>query len=174
MDEDLATIRPASPADLDAIGEIYAHYVANTATTFELRVPERRDWSARYWTIAETGLPFLVTEMDGRIAGYAYCARWRSRQAYRHTAENSIYLAPRAVGRGLGTALLAELLRVSTVAGVRELIAVIVDTGEPASMRLHRRLGFAEAGRLRRVGHKHGRWLDTVLLQRSLPPDPTA
>ncbi|MFC6016459.1 GNAT family N-acetyltransferase [Plantactinospora solaniradicis] len=171
MDEDLATIRPASPADLDAIGEIYAHYVANTTATFELRAPGRRDWSTRYWAIAETGLPFLVTEVDGRIAGYAYCTRWKSRPAYRHTAENSIYLAPRAVGRGLGTALLAELLRVSTVAGVRELIAVIVDTGEPASMRLHRRLGFAEVGRLRRVGHKHERWLDTVLLQRSLLPE---
>ncbi|MBE1491669.1 GNAT family N-acetyltransferase [Plantactinospora soyae] len=171
MEQDPATIRPATPADLDAVGEIYAHYVMHTTITFELRVPDRHEWSARYRAITETGLPFLVAELDGRIAGYAYCARWKSRPAYRHTAEDSIYLAPWALGRGLGRALLAELLRVSPVAGVRELIAVVADTGEPASLRLHERLGFAEVGRLRRVGYKHDRWLDTVLLQCSLSAD---
>jgi L-amino acid N-acyltransferase YncA len=171
MEQDRPTIRPASPADLAAITEIYTHYVTETTVTFELRAPDRREWSARYWAIAETGLPFLVAEWDGRIAGYAYCARWKARQAYRRTGESSIYVAPWAVGRGLGTALLTELLDVCTAAGIRELVAVVVDTGDPASLRLHQRHGFTEAGRLRRVGYKHDRWLDTVLLQRSLGPD---
>jgi phosphinothricin acetyltransferase len=145
--------------------------VTHTTVTFELRVPDRHEWSVRHRAIVEAGLPFLVTEWDGRIAGYAYCTRWKAREAYRWTAETSIYLAPWAVGRGLGTALLTELLAQCGAAGVRELIAVIADTGDPASMRLHRRHGFTEAGRLRRVGHKHDRWLDTVLLQRSLTSD---
>lgn len=168
MNGSTATIRPASPADLAAISEIYAHYVAHTTVTFELRAPDGRAWSGRYWAIAEAGLPFLVAELDERVAGYAYCAPWKPREAYRQTAEESIYLAPWAVGRGLGAALLAELLTASAAAGIRELIAVIADTGDPSSLTLHRRHGFTEVGRLRRVGFKHGRWLDTVLLQRSL------
>jgi L-amino acid N-acyltransferase YncA len=170
MDTCSTTIRPAWPDDLDAIAVIYRHYVVHTLATFELRAPDRRAWARRYWSIAEAGLPFLVVELGGRVAGYAYCAPWKPREAYRHTAEDSIYLAPWAAGRGLGTALLTDLVSAAGSAGVRELIAVIADTGDPASVTLHHRHGFTEIGRLRRVGFKHGRWLDTVLMQRSLHP----
>jgi hypothetical protein len=104
----------------------------------------------------------------GVVAGYAYCSPWKSRPAYRHTVENSIYVAPWAGRRGAGGLLLAALLDGCVVAGVREVIAVIADTGDPASVQLHTRHGFLPAGRLTRVGFKHGSWLDTVLLQRSL------
>ncbi|MDT7660757.1 MAG: hypothetical protein QOD04_313, partial [Pseudonocardiales bacterium] len=104
----------------------------------------------------------------GVVAGYAYCSPWKSRPAYRHTVENSIYVAPWAGRRGAGGLLLAAPLDGCAVAGVREVIAVIADTGDPASVQLHTRHGFLPAGRLTRVGFKHGSWLDTVLLQRSL------
>ena len=161
-------IRAAWPADLTRVGDIYAHYVATTTATFEVQAPDRQAWSRRFWASAEAGLPFLVAELDGEVAGYALCAPWRSRPAYRRTVESSVYVAPRAVRRGVGTALLEQLLEACSAAGVREVIAVIADTADPASIELHRRHGFVEAGRLRAVGFKHGRWLDTVLLQRSL------
>ena len=102
------------------------------------------------------------------VAGYAYCMQWKSRPAYRHTVEDSIYLAPHAVGRGIGGCLLDALLAGCSDAGVRQVIAVIVDDDADTSLALHRNRGFVDAGRLTSVGFKHGRWLDTVLLQRSL------
>ena len=102
------------------------------------------------------------------VAGYVYCAPWKTRPAYRHTVEDSVYLAPRAVGRGIGGALLDTLLGDCAAAGIREVIAVIVATEDAASLALHRNRGFVDAGRLAAVGFKHGRWLDTLLLQRSL------
>lgn len=162
-------IRQARPADLDAVGAIYAHYVATSTATFELTPPDRQEWVRRFSAIDEHGLPFVVAGLGGGIAGYAYCAPWKSRPAYRHTAEVSVYVAPEAVGQGVGGALLDALLERAAAAGIRELIAVIADTGDPASIALHRRRGFVDAGRLTGVGLKHGRWLDTVLLQRRLP-----
>jgi phosphinothricin acetyltransferase len=162
------TVRPASDADLVTVSEIYARYVSDTVATFELNAPGRDEWSRRFLDITGAGLPFLVAELGQRVVGYAYCAPWKSRAAYRATVENSIYLAPANIGRGIGTALLADLLTSCAGAGVREVIAVIADTGEYSSIAFHRRHGFVEAGRLTGVGFKHGRWLDTVLLQRSL------
>ncbi|GAB3748614.1 GNAT family N-acetyltransferase [Microlunatus parietis] len=162
------SVRDAVPSDLDAVTEIYAHYVERTAATFELTPPNRRDWSQRYWTAAAAGLPFLVAELNGTVAGYAHGARWKPRAAYRRTVEDSVYVAPTATGLGVGGALLAALIKACATADVRELIAVVVDTGDPASLTLHRRHGFREIGRLTAVGFKHGRWWDTVLLQRSL------
>jgi L-amino acid N-acyltransferase YncA len=161
-------IREARAADLDAIHTIYAHYVTTSAATFELTPPDRREWDRRFAAIAEQGLPFLVAGHTDGIDGYAYCAPWRPRPAYRRTAEVSVYVAPAAAGHGVGGALLDALLARAGEAGLRELIAVVADTGDPASMALHRGRGFAEAGRLAGVGRKHGRWLDTVLLQRRL------
>jgi phosphinothricin acetyltransferase len=172
LDDCAARVRPGWPDDLEGVAEIYRHYVVHTAATFELRAPDRRGWSRRYWAVAAAGLPFLVAELGGTIAGYAYCTPWKPREAYRQTAEDSIYLAPWATGRGVGGALLVELLAAASAARVRELIAVIADTGDPASITLHHRHGFAEVGRLSRVGFKHGRWLDTVLMQRGLPACP--
>jgi len=165
---DAATIRPAQPADLPAVGAIYEHYVIGTSATFELDPPDQPAWSHRFRTVAEHGLPFLVAELDGELAGYAYCTPWKPRPAYRGTVEDSIYVAPWAARRGVGTALLEALLHACAPAGVREVIAVIADTGDPASAELHRRHNFVEAGRLTGVGFKHGRRLDTLLFQCSL------
>jgi L-amino acid N-acyltransferase YncA len=162
-------VKSAHQSDLEAIAEIYAHYVTEGTATFELTPPDHQEWARRFSAIVEADLPFLVAEVDGRIAGYAYCGQWKSRPAYRHTVEDSVYLAPWAAGRGIGGLLLDELLVRCTAAGVREMIAVVADTGaHAASLALHRRRGFIDAGRLTKVGFKHGRWLDTILLQRSL------
>ena len=128
----------------------------------------RREWRRRFEAVVGAGLPFLVTERDGVVAGYAYCAPWKTRPAYAGTVEDSVYVSPSAVGQGCGTELMRELLDACRAAGLREVIAVIADTGDPASVELHRRFGFTEAGRLVRVGVKHGRRVDTLLLQRSL------
>ena len=162
------TIRPTSPDDLDAIGEIYAHHVKTGVATFELAPPDQSEWRSRLQTVTASGLPFLTAWLDGEVAGYAYCSPWKTRPAYRHTVEDSIYVAPHAVGRGVGGQLLDTLLAECGRAGIREVIAVIVDADAVASVALHRNRGFVEAGRLNSVGFKHGRWLDTLLLQRSL------
>jgi L-amino acid N-acyltransferase YncA len=161
--------RPATAADLPAIAEIYAHYVLGSVASFELEPPAGDEWQRRFAGIAEAELPFLVVERDGRIAGYAYCRPWNPRPAYLGTVEDSIYLAPWATGQGAGSELLTALVAACQAAGVRQMIAVIADSGDPASIALHKKLGFTDAGRLRHVGRKHGRDIDTVLLQRSLP-----
>jgi phosphinothricin acetyltransferase len=160
--------RPAAPSDLTAIAEIYAHYVTGSVATFELDPPDAEEWLRRFASVTGAGLPFLVTERDGAVAGYAYCGPWRTRPAYRATVEDSVYVAPWALGRGCGAELLAALLEACGHIGVREVIAVIADSGDAASIALHRRFGFVDAGRLTRVGHKHDRFVDTVLLQCSL------
>jgi L-amino acid N-acyltransferase YncA len=109
--------------------------------------------------------------VDGHVVGYAYASPWRPKPAYRHTVEDSVYVAPGWSGRGVGSALLGSLLDACARAGVRQVVAVIADTGSDASAALHRRFGFARVGRLTAVGHKHGRWVDTVLMQRSLHRD---
>ncbi|WP_246127696.1 GNAT family N-acetyltransferase [Amycolatopsis rhizosphaerae] len=165
-------MKSASLDDLPGIAEIYAHYVENSTATFELEPPGEAEWNRRFSAIVDAGLPFLVAETSGKLAGYAYCGPWKTRPAYRRTVEDSIYLAPWAVGQGLGGLLFRELLTRSAAAGLREMIAVIVDNGnESASAALHRRHGFTEAGRLTNVGFKHGQWLDTLLMQRSLTPE---
>ena len=187
-----ATVRPATPADLPAVAAIFAHYVETSVVTFEETPPPVADWARKLAGLRDRGLPFLVADtadtdgmggmggMGGAIAGYAYAAPWRPRPAYRHTAENTVYLSPAHTGRGLGRALMTALLGACAAAGVRQLVAVVVDehgaNGDPSttaarpnpSLALHRSLGFAEIGRLTAVGRKHGRWLDTVLLQRPL------
>ena len=160
--------RPTSPNDLDATGEIYAHHVRTGVATFELTPPDRAEWLQRLRDVTELELPFLTATHDGDVAGYAHCAPWKTRPAYRHTVEDSVYLAPHAVGRGVGGRLLNALLEGCARSGIREVIAVIVDDNGAASLALHRNRGFVDAGRLSAVGFKHGRWLDTMLLQRSL------
>lgn len=160
--------RAATAADLPAIADIYAHYVLSSVASFELEPPAADEWQTRIANVAAAGLPFLVVERDGKVAGYAYCLPWKARPAYQGTVEDSIYLAPWATGQGAGSELLGALLDAARAAGVREVIAVIADSGDPSSIALHKKLGFDDAGRLRQVGHKHGRDIDTVLLQRSL------
>jgi L-amino acid N-acyltransferase YncA len=160
-----ARVRPAEADDLTAIAAIFAHYVTSSVITFEESPPTVPQWREQLDLAAGRRLPFLVADVAGTVAGYAYASPWRPRPAYRHTVEDSVYLAPGHRGRGLGRLLLDELLAGCAAAGTRQVIAVIADTGDPASLALHRACGFTDAGRLREVGHKHGRHVDTVLLQ---------
>jgi phosphinothricin acetyltransferase len=163
-------VGPATPADLERVADIFAHYVWNTAVTFEETPPTVADWHRRLDDLAGLGLPFLVARAGGEVAGYAYAAPWRRKPAYRHTVEDSVYLAAGRTGQGLGRRLLGELLTRCGQAGARQVVAVIADAGadSEASIALHRSFGFAHAGRLTGVGRKHGRWIDTVLMQRDL------
>jgi L-amino acid N-acyltransferase YncA len=163
-------VRAATRTDLEAVAEIFTHYVLNSTATFELSPPTVPQWRRKLAELGELGLPFLVAEVDGEIAGYAYAAPWRPKPAYRFTVEDSIYIAPGRTGQGLGDALLAALLDGCAQAGVRQVIAVIADTGSAASTSLHLRHGFQHAGRLTEVGYKNGQWLDTALMQRTMPP----
>ncbi|TDE09475.1 GNAT family N-acetyltransferase [Jiangella asiatica] len=163
-----ATVRAAGVSDLDAVAAIFTHYVLHSVATFENVPPTVADWERKLSDLAARGLPFLVADLDDTVAGYAYAAPWRPKPAYQHTVENTIYLDPRFTGRGVGRTLLTALLERCADAGVRQVVAVIADSGSAASERLHRALGFDDAGRLTDVGHKHGRWIDTLLLQRPL------
>jgi L-amino acid N-acyltransferase YncA len=163
-----ALVRTAAPADLGQITAMYAHYVATSVATFETDAPPVAYWRQRLDDLADRNLPFLVAEADDVVVGYSFASPWRPRPAYRYTAEDSVYVAPGQAGRGIGSALLAALLDRCAEAGVHQVIAVIADTGSDASTALHARFGFTHAGRLTHVGRKHGRWIDTVLMQRTL------
>ncbi len=163
-----AIIGPATPEDLETITDIYAHYVTGSVITFDEVPPSLAEWRTRFEDLTGRGLPFLVARIGDAVVGYAYAAPWRPKPAYRHTLEDSVYLAPGWTGHGLGRALLEALLRGCEEAGARQVVAVIADTGSDASAALHSSLGFVPVGRLSEVGHKHGRWVDTVLMQRAL------
>ena len=160
-------IRSARPDDAAATAAIYAHHVAHGTGSFDTEPRSDTEMASRIAECASRGWPFLVAEMDGRVAGYAYATQFRDRPAYRSTCENSIYLHPDHMGQGLGTQLLDALVKAATDAGFRQMIAV-VGGGEPASVALHLKAGFVEAGRMKSVGRKFGRWLDTVYLQLAL------
>ena len=162
------TLRDASEADAEAIGAIYAHHVLNGLASFEETPPDVSEILRRMKDIWARDLPYLVAEDGGRLQGYAYAGPFRSRPAYRYTAEDSVYLAPGAQGRGIGTALLAEIVTRCQNLGVRRMIAVIGDSGNLGSIALHRKLGFRDAGILPATGFKLGRWVDTVLMERPL------
>jgi phosphinothricin acetyltransferase len=163
-----ALVRAATPDDMGRVAEIYTHYVTGSLVTFDMTPPAAAGWRHKLGELAARGLPFLVAEAGGEVAGYAYASPWKARPAYRHTVEDSIYLAPGWRGHGLGRLLMDALLAACAEAGVRQVIAVIADGGDAASAALHGRSGFTEAGRLTGVGHKHGRWIDTLLMQRDL------
>lgn len=161
-------IRTAWPEDLDSVAEIFAHYVRSTTASLRHTAPTRHDWGHKYWELAGQGMPFLVAQIEDSVLGMAFCAPWRSPEGYRSTGETTVYLAPEAAGRGIGKALLTALVDACRTAGLRELVAVVVDDHNEPSLKLHQNCGYTVAGRLSRVGRKHGRSLDTVLLQRSL------
>ena len=161
----MPTIRPSRDDDIDAITLIYAHHVLHGTGTFEVDPPSVQDMRARRAEVLARGLPWLIAESDNQVSGFAYCNWFKPRPAYRFSAEDSIYLAPHANGQGLGRALLAEL---ATRAGVRKLIAVIGDSGNTGSIGVHRALGFQHVGVLASCGWKFDRWLDVVLMERSL------
>ncbi|GAA1841268.1 GNAT family N-acetyltransferase [Agromyces salentinus] len=162
-------MRDAVPADLPAVREIYNYYVANSTVTFDEDAMTLKEWKAKYAFLQKLGMPFIVAEApSGQLLGYALVAPWKPKRAYRFTVENSIYLGPAAAGKGLGRALLGELIDRSKEAGLKEMIAVIADQGAEASIALHEKFGFVETGRMGRVGYKFDRWLGTIMLQRSL------
>jgi L-amino acid N-acyltransferase YncA len=164
----MPTIRPSRDADLPAITSIYAHHVQHGTGTFELEPPSPADMAGRRAEVLARGLPWLVLEEQSEVLGYAYCNWFKPRPAYRFSAEDSIYLAESARGRGLGQQLLAELSRQAELAGVRKLIAVIGDSGNAGSIGVHRRAGFEHVGIIRSCGWKFGRWLDIVLMEKTL------
>lgn len=161
-------VRAAVADDMARVSAIYAHYVATSVATFEEDPPPPDYWQHRLAELTERDLPFLVAEDADGMLGYSFASPWRPRPAYRFTAEDSVYVAPGQAGRGVGSALLKPLLDQCATAGVRQVIAVIADTGSDASRALHARFGFTEAGVLSQVGYKHGRWIDTLLMQRQL------
>ena len=161
-------IRPSRDADLPAITAIYAHHVLNGTGTFETTPPIQEDMAARRADVLSKGLPYLVAEEDGRLLGFAYCNWFKPRPAYRYSAEDSIYLADGARGRGMGKELLAALMAEAESAGVRKLIAVIGDSANLGSVGVHRSLGFTSVGVLKSCGWKFGKWLDVVLMEKPL------
>ena len=168
------SIRPAAAADLDAIQRIYAHHVLHGLASFEEAPPDRAELTRRWRAIADAGLPYLcAADADGALVGYAYAGPYRPRSAYRFAVEDSVYVAPGAAGRGIGRALLRQLIEICTGLGKRQMIAVIGDSGNAASIALHRACGFALTGTFQAVGFKHGRWVDSVLMQRALGPGST-
>ncbi|WP_300268050.1 GNAT family N-acetyltransferase [Microbacterium sp.] len=167
------TIRPARAGDLPDVREIYNHYVANSVVTFDEKRSTHRAWRQKLAQLSTVKLPFLVAVTpSNQVIGYALVQPWASKSAFRYTAELSIYLGPGAGGKGLGTALMQALIDACEQARLREIVAVISDTGAEASIRLHEKFGFVEVGRMGRVGFKFGRSLGTVYLQKSLTPRP--
>ena len=166
-------IRPATTADLPAITEIYAEAVATGTASFEVVAPDQGEMEHRFARVSSGGFPYLVAERAGTVLGYGYVSAYRERPAYRHTVENSVYLAVDARGQGIGGALLRRLIDDATILGFRQMIAVIGDSANEASIRLHKAAGFELIGTLKDVGYKHDRWLDTVIMQRALGPGAT-
>ncbi|CAN7330399.1 GNAT family N-acetyltransferase [Rhizobium sp. LjRoot30] len=162
------SIRNATIADLAAITTIYEEAVVNGVASYELDPPSLAEMTKRFEAITGNGYPYTVAqEDDGTILGYAYASAFRTRPAYRWLVEDCIYLAPEARGKGVGKALLEDLVRRCQTLGFRRMVAVI-GGASPASIAVHRSCGFEDGGVLKGTGFKHGRWLDTVLMQRSL------
>jgi L-amino acid N-acyltransferase YncA len=170
----MTTIRPAVLADIPEITAIYAHWVLTGTATFELEPPSEDEMRQRYETMVVAGYPYLVAEIDGRVAGYAYANAYRPRPAYRFAVEDSIYVAPGIQRSGAGRHLLTRLIEACTQRGYRQMIAVIGDSRQMSSIGLHRALGFTFSGTLHSVGYKFDRWVDVVLMQRALGPGDTA
>jgi len=161
-------IRDATESDVPAIAAIYAGHVLHGTASFEEIPPELDEMIRRYREIRDSGRPYLVAEVDGHVAGYAYAGAYRTRTAYRFTLEDSIYLDPSSAGKGVGTRLMAALIERCEAGPWREIIAIIGDCANEPSIALHRKFGFVNVGTLRNVGFKHGRWLDSVVMQRTL------
>lgn len=163
-----AVIRAAMISDIDAIAAIYAYHVNHSTGTFETEAPDSIEMTRRWDEIKARSLPWLVAEENGEIAGYAYAAPYRTRAAYRHTVEDSIYVRADRIGSGLGKLLMPALITATQACGMHQMVAVIGDSANHPSISLHRRFGFSDAGLLKAVGFKFDRWLDTVFMQRNL------
>ena len=171
---DQPAVRRCTRADLPEVCAIYALEVREGTASFELEPPSLTEITARFAAIERAGLPYLVAERDGRIAGYAYASPYRPRPAYRYTVEDSVYVARWARRQGVGQALLEAVIDRASGHGMRQMVAIIGDSAHRASIELHARAGFHAVGTLENVGWKFGRWLDTVILQRALGPGAAA
>jgi L-amino acid N-acyltransferase YncA len=162
-------VRSATATDVPAIAAIYDHHVAHGTASFELAPPTVDDMLQRFETSQRSDYPYFVAaQQTGRVVGYAYAGPYRPRPAYRHAVENSVYVEANEMGHGIGSALLTALIDECAARGYRQMIAIIGGPDNAASIRLHARHGFIEAGRLLAVGHKFDRWLDTIFMQRAL------
>jgi phosphinothricin acetyltransferase len=162
-------LRLAEKKDCFAICEIYNFYIQNSVVTFDEQTMQSNHWEEKLEYLNKQKLPFIVAQTEtGEILGFAYVAPWRQKSAYRRTVEDSIYLRAAATGKRIGTKLLEELLFLSKQAGVKEVVAVISDSGAESSVRLHEQFGFKKQGHLAKVGFKFDRWLGTILMQKSL------
>jgi L-amino acid N-acyltransferase YncA len=161
-------IRPTSAADLPSITEIYAHEVCQGTATFELVPPDLAEMTRRFQVLIDGGFPYFVAVLEGSVVGYAYASSYRPRPAYRFTVENSVYLRPATHRRGIGRQLLERLMAECEARGFRQMIAVIGDSANVASVGVHAACGFRMIGTHPHVGLKFGRWLDTVMMQREL------
>lgn len=165
-------LRPCVASDMPEITDIYAHAVINGTASFEYRAPKTTEMARRIQTLLSDGYPYLVAESNHEVLGYAYAGPYRSRPGYKYTVEDSVYVRTDAQRRGIGHALLQYVLQEAQARGFRQMIAVIGDSGNQGSIRLHESVGFVHCGTLRAVGWKHGRWLDSVLMQRALDSRP--
>jgi phosphinothricin acetyltransferase len=163
-----AVIRDASAADMAAIQAIYSHHVLHGTASFELTPPTLDEMHQRRAAVLASKLPYLAAELDGEVVGYAYATLYRPRPAYRYTCEDSVYVKPGMAGHGIGGRLLMALVEQCSAQGWRQMLAVVGDSANAASLAVHARCGFHPVGTLRSVGHKFGEWRDTVLMQRSL------
>ena len=163
-------IRPAAPDDLAAIQGIYAHHVLKGLASFEEEPPPREEIARRHREVTGSGLPWIVAQYGDAVVGYGYCALYRTRSAYRYSLEDSVYVRHDMHGQGVGKRLLDELIRRCEGLGYRQIIAVIGDSANAASIHLHASAGFLRTGTLRSVGFKFGRWVDSVIMQRPLGP----
>ena len=161
-------IRSSHAGDIAAITAIYAHHVLHGTGTFETEPPSETDMAARRADVLGKGLPYLVAEQDGQVLGFAYCNWFKPRPAYRFSAEDSIYVAEAARGLGVGRLLLDALCTAAEAAGVRKLLAVIGDSANAGSIRVHQAAGFTHIGVMRSVGWKFGAWRDVVLMEKPL------
>jgi L-amino acid N-acyltransferase YncA len=161
-------VRPCEIRDVEAVAAIYAHHVLHGVATFEIQPPGAGEMERRLRALIDRGYPYLVAESEGEVLGYAYAGPYRPRPAYRFTVENSVYVRSDALGRGTGRMLMQALIAECVARGLRQMIAVIGDSSNVASIGLHESLGFNVVGILRSVGFKFGRWLDSVLMQREL------
>ena len=161
-------IRDATEADIPAIAALYADEVRERVATYEYDVPDEAEMAQRMRAVRAAGYPYFVAERDGRFAGYAYASSYRSRIGYRWTVEDTVYIVPEHQGQGVGKALLQRLIDACEASGFRQMIAVIGEPANGASVALHEKLGFRTVGVFQGLGRKHGRWLDTVQMQRAL------
>lgn len=163
-------VRAATAEDISQIQPLYAHHVLRGLATFEEEPPSAEEMRRRYAQVRAQGLPYLVAEDSGTVVGFGYCAPYRARSAYRFALEDSVYVKEGSERKGIGKALLGELIRACEALEYRQIVAVIGDSANTASIALHASLGFVRAGNLRSVGYKLGRWVDSVFMQRPLGP----